>query len=73
MKRYYPSLDILKAALALFFVAIHTGILNDSLYPILRIAVPSFFIISGFFAFRKIGSGASSREQGTLCLGIVKR
>lgn len=48
MKRYYPSLDILKAALALFIVATHTGILNDSLYPILRIAVPSFFIISGF-------------------------
>lgn len=44
--------DLLKFLLALIVVWIHTG--NSTLYGLVDLAVPAFFILSGFFLFGKI-------------------
>lgn len=61
-KKYYPLVDIAKCVMAILVVAIHTNpqstIGNPSLeYLILRVyqmAVPFFFVVSGFFLGNKI-------------------
>lgn len=42
--------DLLKFVLAIFIVILHCKILPSELVPILRIAVPTFFIMSSFFS-----------------------
>lgn len=57
---YYANLDIAKTVLALLVVTLHVFLNspNPKLYPLLnpvtRIAVPTFFILSSYFFFRKI-------------------
>lgn len=46
--------DIVKFVLALGVIAIHTRFLDYILYPWLRIPVPLFFIISGYFLYLKL-------------------
>lgn len=46
--------DILKVALAIMIVMIHSEFLPNVLYPWFRISVPLFFIISAYFFFSKI-------------------
>lgn len=58
----YGYIDILKFFFSICIIAIHTGLLYDTnptvnwylTHMILRLAVPFFFIISGFFYGRKI-------------------
>ena len=46
--------DILKLVMSFFVVAIHMALFPEILYPWLRIAVPLFFIMTGFFFFGKL-------------------
>ncbi len=48
--------DILKLCLSFFIVAIHTNLWPMALYPWLRVAVPVFFILSGYFLFSKLNT-----------------
>lgn len=47
--------DLLKFFLSLVVVWIHTG--TSDLYGLVNVAVPIFFVLSGFFLFGKIGRG----------------
>ena len=68
----YNSLDILKFVLSILIMVIHTGIDKTIISPLLRIAVPLFFIISSFFFFSKINS-ISEKEKPAALLRFVKR
>lgn len=46
--------DLLKVTLSILIVLLHTRPLPNFFFPILRTAVPLFFIISSFFFFNKI-------------------
>lgn len=48
--------DILKLCLSFFIVAIHTNLWPMALYPWLRVAVPLFFMLSGYFLFSKLNT-----------------
>lgn len=67
---HLDSIDVLKFVLALMVVLIHVNpfpeCVNVFVMPVLRLAVPLFFVISAFFFFRKIdiGEGYSSAEVG---------
>lgn len=77
-KRYYCSVDIAKLICSLLVVCIHTspllsfdGRLNSFLVNCLsRVAVPLFFVFSGFFLFSKIGDGGIDKG---IVLGYIKR
>ncbi len=68
--KHFDSIDLLKFVLALMVVLIHVNPFPAAVYvciaPLLRMAVPLFFLISSFFFFRKIetGGGASSADIG---------
>lgn len=47
--------DILKLVMSFFVVAIHMALFPEVLYPWLRVAVPLFFMMTGFFFFKKLG------------------
>lgn len=46
--------DLTKFVMAFFIIAIHCDLLPSVLYPWLRIAVPIFFLISGYILFRRV-------------------
>lgn len=69
-KKQYAAIDITKYVSALLVVCIHTYPLIDIsetlntyfLQTVCRIAVPFFFMISGFFLFRKINGTQQDNE-----------
>lgn len=59
-RKEFPSLYVLKALCALFVVMIHTAFVGKSyLSPVIRIAVPCFYILSGYFLY----AGNSQKER----------
>lgn len=61
-KKQYYSIDLMKLVCSLFIVAAHfpplrsvNHLANDVLFYIGRLAVPFYFISSGYFLFRKSG------------------
>lgn len=72
-KRTYNSIDILKIILALFVVIIHSGIDKTVIAPLLRIAVPLFFIISSYFFFTKNASLQTKKEKNAALFKTIKR
>ena len=48
--------DILKFVLALIIVSLHSGIIPKWLFPIARLAVPLFFIMTSYFFFLKVSN-----------------
>ena len=77
-KRIYNGLDLLKFVMALAVVAIHVKPFSTAplLYriacPILRAAVPTFFLITSFLFFCKYYS-RESRDRGRILGGYCKR
>jgi len=79
-KRYNDGFDIIKAVLALFIVGIHTilslenpiYLVNLTLSPLFRLAVPIFFIFSGYFFFKKelVLTGKARKVQ--LCKSVSR-
>lgn len=63
MKKEYSAVDVLKFVMALFVVMIHvkpnlhSPLLTDLFRPLLSIAVPIFFTISGALIFNKLEAG----------------
>lgn len=57
---YNEGFDLIKGTMALFVIAIHTLLLNPNtkigilIIPLVRTAVPVFFLFSGYFFFRRM-------------------
>ena len=71
MKRQ-DSFDIVKFIMAMMVVAIHVNPIfgmgiGSPIFPITRIAVPMFFVFSGYFLFNKIGN-----KEGVEHFSVVK-
>lgn len=64
--------DLLKFILAILIVLLHTRPLSKDFQPILRIAVPLFFIMTSFFFFNKI-KYMSKNEANSALFHFVKR
>ena len=72
-KREYNALDILKLVLSVLVMLIHTGIDKTVISPLLRIAVPLFFIISSYFFFLKIEKMSDEQGRRNALIHFVKR
>lgn len=64
------NIDILKYLMSVMIIMIHVGYSFE--IPILRSAVPIFFIISSYFFFKKIDK-VSSHEQNKIWVSFIKR
>ena len=65
--------DTLKVVMALFIVVLHTKLWPSVFIPLVRIAVPVFFIMSGYFFFRKIYATDSMRQVVGAWSNFLKR
>lgn len=65
--------DTLKVVMALLIVVLHTKLFPNVFIPIVRIAVPVFFIMSAYFFFRKIYSMDSMRQKTDVWIHFLKR
>ncbi len=64
--------DLLKYLMAICVVAMHTQLFSGVLYPITRLAVPVFFLLSGYFFFSKQKT-LDSRESEKHFKARIKR
>lgn len=67
------SIDVTKFLLSLCVVAIHSELLYNYIYPFVRLAVPIFFIFSGYFSFLKIDAIQNYSAKKEKFISIVKR
>lgn len=75
-KRSKDILDVAKFFLSILVVMIHTrflGSYTQYIYPSVRLAVPVFFILSGFFAFAKLDALPTYEEKKKALRKLVKR
>ena len=74
-KTYYPGLDLLKFILAILIIAAHTQlfeeipILHQIIDPIEGSGVPTFFAISSYLFFQRIGNCITNSES----IAILKK
>ena len=81
MKKQYYLLDIVKFICCFFVVALHTGFLSefDSVTgfwiekSLLRLAVPFYFISSGFLLGKKLNGATDINEVKAILVGYSKR
>lgn len=64
--------DILKLVLSIMVVMIHTKPLPDVFMPLLRLAVPLFFIMTAYFFFLKQKNQPSKQQQLNLNKYVVR-
>ncbi|MDD6011322.1 MAG: acyltransferase [Oscillospiraceae bacterium] len=64
--------DLLKFIMSLFVVATHTQLLPAYIYPWVRLAVPIFFVFSGYFFFTKLSLIDSEEEKKRAVFHRVK-
>lgn len=64
------NIDILKYIMSLFIIMIHIGYSHD--YPIIRVAVPVFFIISSYLFFSKINK-VGEKEWSQILINFIIR
>lgn len=67
------SIDLTKFILSLWVVAIHTSLFNNYIYPFVRLAVPVFFIFSGYFSFTKLNTAQNDFLKKEKLIYIIKR
>lgn len=76
MMIYGNACDLLKLVLSFFVVAIHVNPFGSKLwylrYPLARIAVPLFFMMSSYFFFKKIKTQDTKSQLNSLMI-FVKR
>lgn len=66
------SADILKFIMSVFVVATHTGLMDGYLLPLVRLAVPVFFVLSGYFFFSKVNALEGEQDKRKYLLKSVK-
>ena len=69
----YNSVDILKFVLSVFVMIIHSGIDKTVISPLLRMAVPLFFIVSSYFFFSKNKKLNEKTEKREALVCFIKR
>ncbi len=69
----YNSVDILKLILAVFVMMIHSALDKTVISPLLRIAVPLFFIISSYFFFAKEEKLDNAKDKYSALRRMAKR
>lgn len=69
----YNSADILKFVLSVFVMIIHSGIDKTVISPLLRMAVPLFFIASSYFFFSKNKKLTEKAEKRGALVRFIKR
>lgn len=62
-RKNLDAADVLKFVLSILIVATHTSLFEGYLTPLVRLAVPAFFMISGYFFFTRINSLDSKAGQ----------
>ena len=73
-KKEYFGIDYIKAFMAIIVIAIHTSpqsnidntLIKDSIHSLYNIAVPLFFIASGFLTWNKIHNSTTSEKRNRL-------
>lgn len=65
--------DILKFVLAMFIVAMHSGLFPRWLLPVSRLAVPLFFMMTSYFFYIKLCGITSSAERRSQLSKFVRR
>ena len=73
VKKNYNLIDIVKFVLAIFIMIIHTNIDRTVISPIIRIAVPLFFVISSYLFFKKEMTCTNKSDRKNVILRFVKR
>jgi surface polysaccharide O-acyltransferase-like enzyme len=77
MRRNNDFLDLLKFVLSLIVVAIHANPLGNDLgylrFPLVRVAVPLFFMISGYFFLGKLMQIQEVKKKRIAIMRFVKR
>ena len=75
---YNEGFDLVKSIMALFVIAIHTLLLSSStkiglmLLPLVRTAVPVFFLFSGYFFFKKMDKIPATEQLPFLKRNIIR-
>ena len=69
----YNAIDILKLMLAVLVMVIHSEVDKTVISPLLRTAVPLFFIVSSYFFFKKSYMLSSEKEKKAALRKMVKR
>ena len=69
----YNAIDIMKLVLAVLVMVIHSGADKTIISPVLRTAVPLFFVISSYFFFSKNQRLLSKKERNAALGKLVKR
>lgn len=59
----YGAIDIAKVFFTFCILALHSEAFPKWIYPVFRMAVPFFFITSGFFLFSKIKHSPTERQK----------
>lgn len=79
MRANYNSIDVIKVCMSILVVAIHTHpeynfaeIANELIRGVYTIAVPYFFIVSGFLVWHKIADASIEKKQERLKKWISK-
>ena len=73
IKKNNDCIDVTKIILALMVVVIHSKSFGDNVYPFVRLAVPMFFIFSGYFSFSNIYFIEDGNERDKKVIAIAKR
>lgn len=71
-RKNLDSADVLKFVLSILIVATHTSFLEGYITPLVRLAVPAFFMISGYFFFGRINSFDDRKKQNEYLKKSVK-
>ncbi len=72
-KTKLDMVDFTKLILAFMVMAIHTYLFGEYIYPFVRLAVPAFFIFTGYFTFRKIDCETEKKIQNNIFKITLKR
>lgn len=72
-KKNNDVIDLTKFILSAFVVAIHAQLFHEYIYPFVRLAVPMFFILSGYFAFANLDPIQDKLEKKRKMLCITQR
>ena len=70
IQKNYDIFDFVKFILSIFIVSLHSGIVPDIFIPIVRVAVPLFFIISSYLLFEKKSILAENSAGGVYYIDL---
>ena len=62
-RKNLDAADVLKFLLSMLIVATHTSLFEGYITPLVRLAVPAFFMISGYFFFGKVNSYDNMKQK----------